>query len=255
MELGELAEKKLGEALDLNVVDYCIALSDVYVELAGGYLGLYHTPLEDFARFPFWPLLGSSARDLFALREEGNMALRALAWAAANAASVPALRRRTDLLFDASPIELLGAKEGDRVLVVGNMGPFAHELLGLGAEVTVLERNPRLRHGALPDTFIEALPMDFAAAVVTGAAIAVPTFPRLLELIKAIPNRAIVGPSASLLPEALHEIGFRLVCGVLVEDVPKVKEWLNQGNFVQGGPGTQTVKELGGAVRTWCSVQ
>lgn len=232
MELGELVERKVGEALDLEVVDYCIALSDVYVELAGGYLGLYHTPLEDFARFPFRPILGRSARELFTLREEGNMTLRALAWAAANAASVSELRTRTDLLFDTSPIELLGAK--GRVLMVGNMGPFAQELAGLGAEVAVLERSSTLRHGALPDTFIEALSMDFAAAVVTGAAIAVPTFPRLLERLSVVPKRAIVGPSASLLPEALHEIGFQLVCGVLVEDVSKVKEWLKQGNFVQG---------------------
>ncbi len=255
MNLGEAVEEVLGRELEAKVKDYCICIRYTYVELENGGFGVYHTPIEDYEVPKFRKLSGKRAIELFRLRNEKNMLLRALAWAAANAASSARVNGLDGLYYDASPAELAGVRSGDRVLMIGNMKALKEELLSIGAVTVVLERKYELRHDALPDTFIEELEMDFDFVFVTGSAIAVPTFERLLERISKIPKKAITGPFSSLFPTLLHEIGFDVVSGVSVEDVESIKEFLRQGNFLQGHPGALKTRGLSNAVKVWTSVR
>ncbi len=111
--------------------------------------------------------------------------------------------------------------EGARVAVVGAFVPVLRTLRRRGGEWWVVERDPRtLRRDELPH-FVPAErgPEVFGRAdvlVITGVSLLYHTLEAILDAARPGAEIAVMGPTASMLPEPLFDRGVRVVGGVWV---------------------------------------
>jgi len=98
--------------------------------------------------------------------------------------------------------------------VVGYTKPLVEKLKAKVRELHVLERNPQIRGNALPNTLAEIIVPKADVVIISGASMVNATLDRLLELSKRARLTAVVGPTASMLPEPLFQRGANIVAGV-----------------------------------------
>ncbi len=101
----------------------------------------------------------------------------------------------------------------DVVVVVGYIGPVVRGLRGRVREVIILERNPRRRGQALPDTSAPRVLPRASKVIVTGATLVNDTLDAILDLSPPDAEVALVGATASIYPEPLLKRGVDVVAG------------------------------------------
>lgn len=186
--------------------------------IENGYVGLCHTPLEDIGysvQEPKRPFYGTEALNIARLSNSLNMIERTVGIAAFNALSQYVMDiegREREFGVDAS--DAIEVSEKNSVAVVGYMKPIVEKLRARARELYVFERNPQLRRDALPDTFVDSMLPKADIVIISGASLTNGTLDRLLELSKEAELVAVVGPTASVLPEPLFERGVDIVAGV-----------------------------------------
>ena len=114
-----------------------------------------------------------------------------------------------------------------RIVVVGNMIPLVKKLSARG-EVIVLERNPRLRVGAYPDTLAPRVIPSANVVVITGAALVNDSIDYLLSLSADADLRILVGPTAGAYPEWLRG-QVDIVASMRIEKIGEVSEVIRRG--------------------------
>lgn len=161
---------------------------------------------------------------------------RALAVAALNALSAPWLEGgRYRVVYDRDALDLLDLRPGMSVALVGAFSSYIDRLRSVaGLRLTVLE----LREAALreQDRPLYAPASDAAqvlpscdAVVVTGMTVVNGTLEGLLALAAPEASVIVVGPSGSLLPDALFSRGVRWAGGCALTDPDAALELLAQG--------------------------
>jgi uncharacterized protein (DUF4213/DUF364 family) len=215
------------EAQNLTVERAVIGLFFTGVKLNNGIAGACATPIKTIPEAVCCPssamampfagkLRGRPALDLAreALGENGIR--RAVRIAAMNALADTCWRRRphpeTELRFGIDAFDATEIRQGDNVVVVGAFVPFLKELKRRGQPFLVLEQDPAtLKADELP--FFR--PAEQAAAVVpeadvlliSGTTLINDTLEQLLTLAKPTARVTMVGPTVSLLPDALLRRG------------------------------------------------
>ncbi len=124
--------------------------------------------------------------------------------------------------------------EGDNVVLVGALGPMIKALKARGGPFRILEKDPATLR---PDEMAfyapaEDAPIEVPRAdvlVTTGTTLINDTLEGLLALVRPGAEVVVVGPTASLLPEAFFLRGVRVLGGVRVTDPKRLLHMLAEG--------------------------
>ena len=117
------------------------------------------------------------------------------------------------------------------ICVIGNMGPLVENLRSKGLEVYVFERSPLLRgHNVYSDVEEELVLPRCGTVYITGMTLLNFTIDRLLTLSRGI--NVLTGPSASLTPELVKDLGVHYVESMKFTDVRTVTKHLRLGGYI-----------------------
>ena len=203
---------------DLKLSDTCVGIFYTAVMLKNNYVGLCYTPKEDIGHPTGKPqpsFRGAGALKIARLANSLNMIERAIGIATLNALSQYLMElKRYERQFGVDASDALELHKRDRVVMVGYIKPLVEKVKVKVRELHVLERNPQMRGDALPDTLAEIIVPKADVVIISGASMVNATLDRLLELSKRARLTAVVGPTASMLPEPLFQRGANIVAGV-----------------------------------------
>jgi uncharacterized protein (DUF4213/DUF364 family) len=134
-------------------------------------------------------------------------------------------------------LDHMALEKSDTVVFVGRISPLIKRIEGKVEKIFVLERDLRRREsGVLPDTASEEVLPRANVAIITGTTLVNGTIDRLIELSRGAREIAVVGASASILPDPLFLRGVTSVSGIKVLDPDKLLQ------IVAEGGGTQQLK-------------
>ncbi len=208
--------------------DFAVGLKYSYVIVKGPKgreMGVAYMPVEDLSRgFADEP----RANNLREMVSSTNMQSKSLGIAAINAISQYILwkvdmpknvryRNIVEHIPECCP-------EG-RVVVVGNMVPLVKNLKEK-MDVVVLERNPKLRFNAYPDSLAARVIPEADVVIITGATLVNDSIDTILSLTGG--RKFLVGPTAGVHPSWLNG-KIDLIAGTRIKDIEKTRKIIKMG--------------------------
>lgn len=215
-----------------------IGLGYTAVQLDTGHVGLCYTFSSEIAPVccQIWRragnLAGSPAIKLAELSLSWDLSEAVVGVAALNALSQLVMEKKPDryVIVEGDLIDQIEITEDDIVVLVGNIRPFIPKIMEKTSKIFILERNPRVRGtNVFPDVASEDILPRATVAIITGTALANGTIDRLLELSKTAREIALVGPTASTLPDPLFKHGVTVIGGVRIMDSESVLRVVSEG--------------------------
>ncbi|MDR1619264.1 MAG: DUF364 domain-containing protein [Clostridiales bacterium] len=213
------------------------------VKISTGQGGLCFTPVKGMPEAVCCPssakamplsgkLAGRKVAKYLADIFDGNILRRTLGIAALNALSTLCWERGAYITADGTAYALRKSKDAfeeleiaqdERVAVVGAMVPILKKLAREGHDYTVLEMDSRTLKG---DELAHYRPANEAGQVIphadllvlTGVTILNDTLAGLLDMAKPGARVLVIGPTASMLPDAFFAHGVTMMGGVIVTD-------------------------------------
>lgn len=138
-------------------------------------------------------------------------------------------------VYDKDALDLMLADSVQKICMVGAFKPFLKRLKQIsGIELSVLERRrEKLAHDeqkyyAAPDKAARFL-SNADMVIITGSSIANGTIDSLLDHVRPDALSAVVGPSASFIPDALFSQKIKIMSGVLISDSRRMLEVVAEG--------------------------
>lgn len=236
-ETQTLIQSELGNAIyQLNLERVVIGLFFTGVKLSNGIGGICFTPVKTIPEAVCCPssakampnsgkIKGTPVLELLEAMYRGNPLRKAIGIAVLNALSETcwqksgsrdyAVERKVDAL------DVVEIPEEAYVVVVGALAPFLKKLKKRGKPFAVLEMDPStLKHDEMP-FFIHgsqaAEVVPFAdVLVITGTTLINDTLDDLLQMAKPGAQIVVVGPTASLIPDAFFKRGVDILGGISV---------------------------------------
>ncbi len=236
-ESARLALRRLGPgARGMTVERLVVGLFFTGVKLSCGSAGIAFTPVKEIpqavccpssAAATFDPVRtrGAPAADLLGALTSDEPLRTAVAVATLNALTAACweggLTGRCRIQTGRDAQDAVRMPEGARVAVVGAFVPVLRTLKRRGGEWWVVERDPRTLR---PDELSHFVPPErgpevFGRAdvlVITGVSLLYHTLDAILDAARPGAEIAVMGPTASMLPEPLFDRGVRVVGGVWV---------------------------------------
>ncbi|MFP3951519.1 MAG: Rossmann-like domain-containing protein [Candidatus Bathyarchaeia archaeon] len=111
-------------------------------------------------------------------------------------------------------IDVLQVNSDDIVVMVGLIKPFRKVFESKAKGLYILERGMRRNINVYPDTGSEDIIPKSDIVVITGSSMANGTIDRLLDLSENAKTKAMVGPTASCIPDPLVDKGVDYVGGI-----------------------------------------
>jgi uncharacterized protein (DUF4213/DUF364 family) len=249
-ELLAEARSRLGAEAEALTIERCVlGVFFTGVKLANGAGGLCATPIKSLPEAVCCPSSAKamptpgriSGRRVLEVLEDLHRPLdlrRALAIATLNALA------ETLWLRDGPPggaeasegdaFEAVPLLPGQRVALVGAFPPYLRELRRRGQPFNVLELDPTTLK---PDELPHYVPADRAAEVIpradvfiaTGTTLLNGTLEGLLRLLRPGAEAAVIGPTATLLPDPYFRRGVTVVGGTRVTDPDALLALLAEG--------------------------
>ncbi len=177
-----------------------------------------------------------SPLELAALLRSESVPEASIGLAAANALLVSSVQGLTE----EKAVSILRARgTGKRVAMIGHF-PFADELRESCDELLVFERGLGRRDGDLGDEAIEELLPDADVVAVTATTLLNRTLPSVLAGVRDDAFVMLLGPSTPLTP-ALHQFGFDVLCGTVIDDPVGVVRAVEQGAVTRQITGVRRV--------------
>lgn len=236
-ETIDLVTKQLGDEIEeLTVERAVLGLFFSGVKLSSGHGGVCFTPIKEMPEAVCCPssarampssgkLAGRSVRtyldDIFG----GNILKKTLGIAALNALSALCWERADhdgyEIEVGKDAFDEIEIVSREKAVVVGALVPIIRKLIAAGSDFKILEMDSAtLKEAELP-YFAEAARApefvpDADLLVITGVTILNGTLPGLLDLAKPGARIIVVGPTASMLPEAFFARGVTELAGILV---------------------------------------
>jgi uncharacterized protein (DUF4213/DUF364 family) len=249
-ETAQLVKQKLGSDFEkLTVERIVVGLFFTGAKLSNGAGGVSYTPVKDIpqavccpssARRIFDPvkIKGIKAAAVLAALSSDEPIKAAIAIATLNALSAICWDRglndnyRIQMNTDAVDVVRMPAESS--VAVIGAFVPILRKLKIRGGRWWVIEQDPRTLKSDEMDHFIPAdrSGETIAAAdvlIITGVTLVNHTLEPILKAARPDAEIAVVGPTASMLPEALFESGARVVGGVWVKKPDELLDVLAAG--------------------------
>ena len=241
--LRKLMEVAIERSKGLKVEDFVVGLALVGVKLSNGNAGVAYNlregllgQCEEFSsEEKGYKLLlepGMEASEFIKAFDSTNAIARALALATMNAVFNRGDYEEGDLL------EYLDIRPGERVGMIGEIGPMIMKLLENGNEVLVFEKNPR--RGTLPDWAIPTHLESCDVVIITAATLVNWSIEWVLDYVST-DRVAIVGPSAPLV-EGIFPV--KVIGGAVVLDPDRMIKELSRAYGTHGVYKTGLAKKV-----------
>ncbi len=231
--LKKLVQKALEKSKDIVVEDFVVGLGLVGVKLSDGSGGVAYNlrsdllgQCEEFStKDGGYKLIlepGMKAEEFINAFSNPNPIARALSLATMNALLNRGTFKKGDLL------EYLEIKPGERVGMIGEIGPMIMSLMENGNEVLVFERNPK--RGILPDWAIMSHLESCDVVIISASSIVNWTIEWILDYVSTS-RVAIVGPSAPLVEDIFP---VKVIGGAVVLDPDRMIKELSRAYGTTG---------------------
>ncbi len=249
-ETVRILEERLGERMNEVTVDRAVVgIFFTGVKLNTGHGGICATPIKSIPEAVCCP---SSAK---AMPHSGRLRERAIGAYIADALGDRPMRKAlgiavvsalSALASDVCPqpgytvtrgidaVELLTVQESGNVVVVGALVPYLRTLKQARQPFRVLEMDPRtLKPDELPfyapvEETDQVVPWA-DTLVITGTTLINGTLEHLLDLARPEATVVVLGPTVSILPDALFARGVEIVGGDVVTDPDRLLDILAEG--------------------------
>jgi uncharacterized protein (DUF4213/DUF364 family) len=249
-DAAKLVREALGDDFQSLTIDrIVVGVFFTGVKLSNGVGGICFTPIKDIPDAVCCP---SSAGRAFDPGKVGEMKVQdvlsslsspepiktAVSIATLNALSATCwergLEREYNIRMNVDAQEALNIPEGASVAVVGAIVPILRELKGRKGSWWVIEQDPRTLKA---DEMAHFVPADKSKEVIhkanvlaiTGVTLINHTLESILEEAQPGAEIAVIGPTASMLPEPLFERGVTVVGGVWVKRANQLLDVLAAG--------------------------
>ncbi|EGB15610.1 hypothetical protein DND132_2407 [Pseudodesulfovibrio mercurii] len=240
----------LGPRLDdIAVERVVVGIFFTGVKLTNGQGGLCFTPIKTIPEAVCCPssarampnsgnLAGTPAAKIIDHMFSGNAMRRAIGIAVMNALSntIWADRAPGDYVIrhNADPLDNYAYPEGGKAVVVGALVPYLKMLKQGNRDFSILEKDIRTLK---PDEMDHFVPAEHAMEkvaeadllIITGTTLINDTLEDLLATAKPSADVIVVGPTASMLPEAFFSRGVNAIGGVMATDPDRLLEVLGEG--------------------------
>jgi uncharacterized protein (DUF4213/DUF364 family) len=239
-ELLTVLEKRVPHVTDIQVSDVRIGLGYTGIRLSTGHVGICHTLSDDLICCQrisrAGTISGSSALEIAGLANSWKLGEAVVGIAAINALSQIILERNIGsymFLEDANCMDKIQIKEDDTVALVGYIRPFVPVIRSRTRKLYVMEKNPRVEgEDVLPDTACIEIVPKADIVIITGTAIANGTIDYLLELSRNAREVAVVGPTASMIPNPLFKRRVTLIGGIKIINPERLLQIISEGGGV-----------------------
>lgn len=193
--------------------------------LLKGTLGVCYGPREPTPTCTAFSKPGTlkktDAKELLELVDSPNSIQRAIGISALNALSQWYILNNNDRYIrtiNKDILEILPIDKDTKVGMVGKIGPFIKFLKAKSKKLVVVDDNPNLspqsqKQGFILTRNIEDIE-DSDILIITGSTVTEHSLERPLSTAKDANYRAVIGPTASWIPDIAFEMGFDVVCGM-----------------------------------------
>ena len=247
--IGLLKERSPSSLKDVLVDDLVIGIFFTGVKLSTGHAGVAFTPSGDIpeavccptsaARMPqAGKLEGKRVSEIIEYSLDANVLKSAIGVAALNAVSQILLEEPAGadytIVEDVDGFDLLDIKPNEVISLIGAFTPYIRRLKAMGNPFFIIEKNAQtLRPDELryfrTEAQTKATLEESAAVIMTGTAIVNHTIDSVLAGINKGQRTAIIGPTASMIPDAFFERGVHVMAGIRVVDPDLMIRILKQG--------------------------
>lgn len=244
-----LKEKSPIPLEEVWVEDLIIGIFFTGVKLSTGHGGCAFTPIGEVpeavccpttaARMPQAGNLGGSpVSEILKYALNPNVLKSAIGVATLNALSQLIIETETKgehrIIKDKDGFDLLEIQPHETVSLIGAFGPYIRRLKMMGNPFFIIEKNPQtLRPDEMKyyrsDSEMATTLKDSDDLIITGTAIVNHTIDPILSSITRGKRTAIVGPTASMIPDAFFERGVTVMAGVRILNPDLMIKILKQG--------------------------
>jgi len=251
--IGETVDllKKASDASykDARIEDLVIGIFFTGVKLSTGHSGVAFTPIGEIpeavccpttaARMPqAGELDGKPAFEVLAYSLDQNVLKSAIGVATLNALSQPILERdgttKYGMVKGTDGFDLLKIQPNETVSLIGAFGPYIRRLKIMGNRFYIIEKNTQtLRPEEMkyfkPEVEMASALQESHVVIMTGTAIVNHTIDAILSCLSWRQRAAIIGPTASMVPDAFFKRGIQIMAGISIKDPDRMIQILKQG--------------------------
>ena len=244
-----ITEKSPTPLQDIYIDDLVIGIFFTGVKLSTGHGGVAFTPMGEIpeavccpataARMPqAGNLDGSPVSEILKYTLDNNILKSAIGVATLNALFQLFIEsengREYEIIKGKDGFDLLEIQPEETVTLIGAFGPYIRRLKRMGNPLYIVEKDSRaLRTDELkyfkPESEIPSLLKKSDAIIITGTAIVNHTIDPILSFITNGKRTAIIGPTASMAPDAFFKRGINVMAGVRILDPDSMIKILKQG--------------------------
>jgi len=236
-EVRDTLMEEVPDVGEIRVEGVCLGLGYSGLKLDTGHAGVCNTLISEATPQcceilqDAGTLAGRPVTEFLGMIESWDFIERVIGVSAINALSQIVFEKEPDryLVEKRNLVDVVEVTREDTVVMVGHIKPFTPVFTSRARVLHILERSSHREEGVLPDTACEQLLPEADIAVITGSALVNGTMDRLLELAGDARTVAIVGPTASCLPDPLFRRGADLVGGIRIRDADKAIRILSEG--------------------------
>jgi uncharacterized protein (DUF4213/DUF364 family) len=234
---------------EIVVDDLVIGIFFTGVKLSTGHAGVAFTPIGEIpeavccpttaARMPqAGNLEGRRILEIIKYALDTNVLKSAIGVAVLNALSQSIFesedRMDYQMVKDADGFDLLEIQPHQTVSLIGAFGPYIRRLKMMGNPFFIIEKNPQtLRADEMkyfrPESEMASTLEKSDAVIATGTAIVNHTIDTILSFLKNGIRAAMIGPTASMIPDAFFKRGVYVMAGVRISDPDLMIKILKQG--------------------------
>jgi len=242
-------EKSPAPLGEISVEAVVIGIFFTGVKLSTGHAGVAFTPISDIpeavccpttaARMPqAGNLEGKPVTEILPYALDSNVLKSAIGVATLNALTRAILDSEDgkdyQIIKDRDGFDLLDIQPHETVSLVGAFGPYIKRLKNMGNPFFIIEKNPQtLRPDELryfkPESDMRPALERSDVVILTGTAIVNHSIDSILTHITNGKRAAIIGPTASMIPDAFFNRGLKVMAGVRILNPDAMIRILKQG--------------------------
>ena len=245
---------------EIWIDDLVIGIFFTGVKLSTGHAGCAFTPIGEIpeavccpttaARMPqAGELEGTPISEIIKYSLDPNVVKSAIGVATLNAVSQLILEsaneKEYEMIRDRDGFNLLRIQPHETVSLIGAFGPYIRRLKMMGNPFFIIEKNSQtLRLDEMkyfkPESEMRDALEKSRVAILTGTSIVNHTIDHILSLLRNGIRTAIIGPTASMIPDAFFKRGIHVIAGIEIQKPDTMIKILKQG-----GSGYHLMKECG----------
>jgi len=255
-----IIEKSPTPLEEIWIDDLVIGIFFTGVKLSTGHAGCAFTPIGEIpeavccpttaARMPqAGALEGTPISEIVKYSLDPNVVKSAIGVATLNAVSQLILEsgngKEYDMIKDQDGFNLLNIRPHETVSLIGAFGPYIRRLKMMGNPFFIIEKNSQtlrldeMKHFKPESEMRDALEKS-RVAILTGTSIVNHTIDHILSLLRNGIRTAIIGPTASMIPDAFFKRGVHVMAGIQISNPDLMIKILKQA-----GSGYHLMKECG----------